>query len=213
MTRSNTVALRHRLLCAGVLLLAGCAAPTVLNTQWANPQFKGKPPIRSILVLGVTNDPNNRRIFEDQMVAQLGSRGVQAVPSYRFAPEAGAVEQVKLEQVVKQTGAAGVLLTRVVNVSEQTRVNPGMYVGPPMGYGFGGFYGYYGGMWAASYYTPPTVYVEQHVAADTRLFETKDFTLVWSASTTTTPTGGNLNALFDQFTKLITASMAKDGVI
>jgi hypothetical protein len=148
-------ALRRALLIGGAAMIAGCAAPTVLNTQWANPQFKGKAPIRSILVLGITIDPNNRRNFEDQMVAQLAARGVQAVPSYRFAPEVGAVEQVKLEQAVRQAGVSGVLLSRVVNVSQEVRVTPGMVMGPPMGYGFGGFYGYYGGMWATSYYAPP----------------------------------------------------------
>lgn len=207
----------HRLRCTalilGALLLGACAAPTVLNTQWSNPQFAGKPPMRSILVMGITNDPNNRRNFEDQMVAQLAARGVSAVPSYRFAPEAGAVEQVKLEQVVKQSGVAGVLLTRVVNVSQEVKVNPGMYMGPPLGYGYGGFYGYYGGMWASSYYMPPTVYTEQHVAADTRLFDSKDFTLVWSAATTTTPSGGSVASLFTQFSKLIVDSMAKDGIV
>jgi hypothetical protein len=203
---------RAALLCA-MWLLGGCAAPTVLNTQWANPKFAGMPPMRSILVLGIANDPTNRRNFEDQMVAQLTARGVKAVPSYQYAPEAGAAEQVKLEQAVKESGAAGVLMSRVVNVSEEVKVTPGMYMGPPMGYGFGGFYGYYGGMWAASYYTPPTVYTQRNVAADTRLFETKNFTLVWSASTTTTPTGGSVAALMQQFSTLIVDALAKDGFV
>jgi hypothetical protein len=185
----------------------------VLNTQWVNPQFVGKPPLRSVLVMGITKDPTNRRVFEDRMVAQLAARGVQAVPSYRFAPDAGAVEQVRLEQAVKQAGVAAVLLTRVVNVTEQLHVSPGMVVGPPMGYGFGGFYGYYGGLWAASTYVPPTVYTTQHVAADTRLFETANFSLVWSGSTTTTPGGGSVESLFDQFSQLIVGALAKDGLV
>ena len=213
MTQSLRTATRRAALLFGVALLGACAAPTVLNTQWVNPQFAGKPPMRSILVLGITKDPNNRRNFEDQMVAQLAARGVKAVPSYQFAPDAGAVEQVKLEQVVKESGVAGVLLTRVVNVSEQVNVSPGMVMGPPMGYGFGGFYGYYGGMWATSYYVPPMVYTTQHVAADTRLFETANFTLVWSGATTTTPGSGSVESMFQQFTKLIVDSMAKDGLV
>ena len=206
-------ATRRAALVASVALLGACAAPTVLNTQWANPQFAGKPPMSSILVLGITKDPTNRRLFEDQMVAQLATRGVKAVPSYRFAPDAGAIEQVKLEQAVKEAGVAGVLLTRVVNVTEQVNVTPGMVMGPPMGYGFGGFYGYYGGMWATSYVMPPTVYTTQHVAADTRLFETTRYTLVWSASTTTTPSGGSVGSMFQQFSQLIVDSMAKDGLV
>jgi len=205
--------LRRAAALAALALLGACAAPTVLNTQWANPKFAGQPPMRSILVMAVTQDPNNRRNFEDQMVAQLTARGVKAVPSYQFAPEAGAADQVKLEKVVTESGAAAVLLSRVVNVSQEVKVAPGMYMGPPMGYGFGGFYGYYGGMWAGAYYTPPTVYTQQNVAVDTRLFDTKNYTLVWSASTTTTPTGGSTQSLFEQFSSLIVAALAKDGFV
>jgi hypothetical protein len=213
MTKPHSQAARRAALILGVALLGGCAAPTVLNTQWLNPQVAGKPPMRSILVLGITKDPNNRRNFEDQMVAQLATRGVKAVPSYRFAPNAGAADQVQLEQAVKEAGVSGVLLTRVVNVTEQVNVTPAMVMGPPMGYGFGGFYGYYGGMWATSYVMPPTVYTTQHVAADTRLFETVNYTLVWSASTTTTPSGGSVGSMFEQFSKLIVDAMAKDGLV
>jgi hypothetical protein len=204
---------RRAALLLGAALIGACAAPTVLNTQWVDPKIAGKPPMRSMLVLGITKDPTDRRNFEDRMVAQLSARGVKAVPSYQFAPDAGAMEQVRLEQVVKQAGVAGVLLTRVVNVSEQVHVAPGMVMGPPLGYGFGGFYGYYGGMWAASYTTPPTVYTTQHVAADTRLFETSHFTVVWSASTTTTPSGGSVASLFNQFSQLIVDALAKDKLI
>ena len=80
-------------------------------------------------------------------------------------------------------------------------MTPGVYIGPPIGYGLGGFFGFYGGMWSISEYMPPTVYSEQHVAADTRLFETGGYTLVWSASTTTTPSGGSVASLFEQVTR------------
>jgi len=36
---------------------------------------------------------------------------------------------------------------------------------------------------------------------------------VWSASTTTTPRGGSVMALFEQFSKLIVDSMAKGGLV
>ena len=194
-----------------VLALTGCAAPTVLNTQWANPQFTAKP-IKSILVVGVISDSANRRGFEDAMVKTLEARGVRAQPSYRFAPDDGVIPQQKMQQAVQQSGATGVLLSRVVNVSQSVKVSPGMYMGPPVGYGFGGFYGYYGGMWASSMYVPPTVYTEQNVVADTRLFEASNFLLVWSASTTTT-TGASSASIFEQFTKLIGGALSADGMI
>lgn len=199
-------------LCGMALLVAGCAAPTVLNTQWTNPDFKAKP-IRNILVVAVLKDSANRRTFEDAMVKQLAAKGVKAEPSYRYAPDAGVMEQAKMQQAVKESGAAAVLLSRVVNVSQTVKVSPGMYMGPPVGYGFGGFYGFYGGMWASSYYTQPSLYTEENVTADTRLFESKDFFLVWSASTTTTPGSTSASAMIDQFSTLITNALAADGMI
>ncbi|MEO7853421.1 MAG: hypothetical protein ABIR94_14375 [Rubrivivax sp.] len=195
-----------------VMVLGACAAPTVLNTQWSSPDFKGKP-IKSILVVAVVKDTANRRTFEDAMVRQLASKGVKAEPSYRYSPDAGVMEQAKMQQAVKESGATGVLLSRVVNVSQSVKVSPGMYMGPPVGYGFGGFYGFYGGMWASSYYTPPSLYTEENVTADTRLFEAKDFFLVWSASTTTTPGSVSATAMIDQFSQLIVNAMGADGLI
>lgn len=204
---------RRGLLGGAAALLSACAAPTVLNTQWVDPEFSGKPPIRSVMVMSITKDTANRRTFEDLMVKQLAARGVRGVPSYRYAPEAGAIEQAKLEQAVKESGVAGMLLTRVVNVSQTVQVSPGMYTGPAMGYGFRGFYGFYGGMWASSFYTPPTIYTEENIVADTRLFDTTDFRVVWSGSTTTTPGSRNATAVIQQFTQLIAESLAKDKLI
>lgn len=211
--RSISPARRTRVaLFSVVLALAACAAPTVLNTQWSNPDFKGKP-IRNILVVAVVKDTTNRRTFEDAMVRQLAAKGVKAEPSYRYSPDAGVMEQAKMQQAVKESGATGVLLSRVVNVSQTVKVSPGMYMGPPVGYGFGGFYGFYGGMWASSYYTQPSLYTEENVTADTRLFEAKDFFLVWSASTTTTPGSTSAMSMIDQFSQLIVGAMAADGLI
>jgi len=67
-----------------LLALTACAAPTVLNARWTDPQFNAKP-VRSILVVGVTRDTSNRRVYEDAMVAQLTARGVKALPSCLFA--------------------------------------------------------------------------------------------------------------------------------
>lgn len=206
------VALR-RLFAVGLLAaVAGCAAPTVLNTQWVDPQFTEKP-VRAILVVGVTKDAANRRAFEDAMVAQLVARGVKAAPSYRYVPDAGPASQQQMLDALTGSGADAVMLTRVSSVSQSVQVTPGMYMGPPMRYGFGGFYGYYGGMWASSYYVPPSIYVQDNVVADTRLFEAKGFALVWSASTTTTPGSQSTAALFEQFAALITTTLAGDKLI
>jgi hypothetical protein len=196
-----------------LLAAAACSTPTVLNTQWADPQFTAKP-MRSIVVVGITKDTSNRRVYEDSMVAQLVARGLKAQPSYFFAPDPGPVALEVMQKALADAGADGVLLTRVVNVSQSVRVTPGMYMGPPRGMGMRGFHGFYDGMWASSFHSPPTITVEENVIADTRLFETKDFAVVWSASTTTNTSGsGNTTALLQQFATLIAGALAERGMI
>jgi hypothetical protein len=161
----------------------------------------------------------NRRVYEDAMVAQLTARGVKAMPSYLFAPESGPMPLEVMEKALTSFGAAGVLITRVVNVSQPVRVTPGS---PPRSRGFRpsrnmgmrGFYGFYDGMWASSFHSPPTITVQENVGADTSLFETKSFAIVWSAYTTTAIRGsGTTTALLQQFSALIAETLAKDGLI
>ena len=204
---------------AVVMLLAvtACTGPTVLNTQWTDSQFSAKP-MRSILVVGITKDTSNRRVYEDAMVAQLTARGVKAKPSYLFAPESGPIPFEIMKKALTDFGAAGVLLTRVVNVSQSVRVSPGSAprsMGPRSSRNMGmrGFYGFYDGMWASSFHSPPTITVQENVGADTSLFETKSFSVVWSASTTTTRGSGSSTALLQQFSALIAETLAKDGLI
>jgi hypothetical protein len=196
-----------------LLVVTACAGPTVVNTQWTDPQFSAKP-IKSIVVVGITQDTTNRRVYEDAMVAQLGARGVKALPSYTFAPAPGAVSPEVMQKALTDFGAKGVLMTRVVNVSQSVTVTPGMNTMPPRGAGFGGFHSFYGGMWSSSFQSPPTITVRDNVMADTRLFEAKDFAVVWSASTTTTTTNsGTTAAMLQQFATLIADTLAKDGMI
>ena len=206
---------------AAVFMLLGvtaCAGPTVLNTQWTDPQFSAKP-MHSILVVGITKDTSNRRVYEDAMVAQLTARGVKAKPSYLFAPESGPMPFEVMEKALTGFGASGVLVTRVVNVSQSVRVTPGsaprsMSSRPSRNMGMRGFYGFYDGMWASSFHSPPTITVQENVGADTSLFETKNFGVVWSASTTTaTRSTGSSTALLQQFSALIAETLAKDGMI
>jgi len=210
---------------ASMLVLA-CAFPaTILDAQWVNPQYAGKKPVRDVLVMSVSRDSTNRRLFEDRMVAALTATGVKAVQSYRFVSEEGAaVSEERLRRVVSEAGVSHALVTRISNVSTQVNVSPGMVMGPGWGPGWGpgfrgpgwgggwgGFHGYYSSMWATT--IPPQVTTTQDVHADTRLFETKNAEVIWSAATTTSLGSNSVPQIIDQFVQLITTTMSKDGVI
>jgi len=210
---SHPVVLAARLVLLGgaALLLSACAS-TQFNAQWLNPEAGNRLPVRNVLVIGISRDTTARRIYEDTMVAQLAARGVKAQPSYRSLPDDGPAAQPAIERAVRDAGADAVLISRTVSVTSEVRVSPGMVVGPPYGFGWGGFYGYYHGTWASAYAIPPSIYTVQNVVVDTRLFDAKDFMVLWSGSSTTTPTSGMQATITDFATSLVTA-LADAGAI
>ena len=190
---------------AGAALLLSACTSTQFNAQWLNPEAGGRLPVRNVLVIGISRDTTARRVYEDAMVAQLMGRGVKAQPSYRTLPDDGPAPQPAIEKAVRDAGADSVLISRTVSVTNEVRVSPGMVMGPPYGFGWGGFYGYYHGMWSSAYAIPPSVYTVQNVVVDTRLFDAKDFMVLWSGSSTTTPTSSMQTTIADFVTSLVTA--------
>lgn len=200
------------LLAAAIVALTGCAASTELNAQWVNPQAANRLPVKSVMVMGISRDSTARRIYEDAMVSQLNMRGVKAVQSYKALPGDGPAEQQAIQAAVASAGADAVLISRTVNVTNEVRVSPGYVAGPPWGFGWPGFYGYYHGYWSAAYAFPPSVYTVQNVLVDTRLFDAKEYLLLWSGSSTTVPTGSMQQTIQD-FAKAISVTLANDKVI
>ncbi|MGL6112901.1 MAG: hypothetical protein ACRC2B_22640 [Rubrivivax sp.] len=207
---------------AASLALLGCASTsTTLDAQWVNPQYAGKRTVRNLMIVSAMSDSTHRRIFEDRMVAALEAAGVKAVQSYKFIAEEGPVGEERLRTAVRQAGVTHAMVTRIINVSTQVNVSPGMVMGPGWGpgwgmgggwgNGWGGFAGYHNAMWATS--IPPQVTTTQNVHSDTRVFDAADAAVLWSAATTTSTGYTSVPQLIDQFVQLIVTTMAKDGVI
>jgi hypothetical protein len=201
------------LVCAAVVALGGCATTTTqLNAQWVNPQAGVRLPVKNVVVMGINRDTTARRIYEDAMVAELAARGVKASASYKVLPDDGPAAQEAIQKAVADAGADAILISRTVSVYDEVRVSPGMMMGPPRGFGWPGFYGYYHGMWSAAYHVPPTVYTVRNVLVDTRLFDVHEHSVLWSGSSTTTPTG-TMQTTIAQFATTIAEALARDKVI
>lgn len=204
------------------VMLTGCASkPTSLDAQWVNPQFAGKRPVGNVMVVAAMRDATNRRLIEDSIVAQLSGLGVEAVQSYKFITGDDPVTEQQLRAAVGEAGVSHALASRVINVSTQVNVSPGMVMGPGWGPGWGpgrgwgpgwgGWAGYHNTMWATT--TPPQVTTTQNVHVDTRLLETRDATVIWSAATTTSIGYNSVQQLIDSFAEVIVQTLQRDGVI
>lgn len=207
---------------AAAVLVAACAtSSTSLDAQWVNPEFAGKRSVRNVMVMSAIRDTTNRRLAEDRMVAVLTAASVKAVQSYRFLPQDGPVSEDQLRRAVTEAGVSHAMVSRVINVTTQVNVSPGMVMGPAWGPGWGwgggwgpgwgGFAGYYNTMWATT--IPPQVTTTQNVHVDTRVFDVNTAAVIWSAATTTATGYESVPQMIDQFVQIIVQTMTKDGVI
>ncbi|PYN46525.1 MAG: hypothetical protein DME00_18960 [Candidatus Rokuibacteriota bacterium] len=162
-----------------LVVATGCATTRIVS-QWSSPEYAA-PRFDKIMVIGITRQPSIRRSFEDEFVARLKATGVDAVPSYRFIPEDGPVEEARLTEAVKQAGADATIMTRLVKVEKKTRVSPGIYQPAPAAFGF---YPGYAGAWFG-YYEPPTYYQYDVYVSETSLYDVKKNQLVWSGTVET----------------------------
>jgi hypothetical protein len=78
----------------------GCSF-TNLTNMWKDPNFKNSP-MTNMLIVAAKKDPVNRRIWEDEIVAQLVAHGVTPTPSYHLfenaIPDSGQVSAVVQER-------------------------------------------------------------------------------------------------------------------
>jgi hypothetical protein len=190
-------------------LVSGCAPATKLTNAWVDPSYQG-PPFRNVLVLGVARNIGERRTFEDEFSAKLRAVGVKASPGYTVLPDNGDVSRAELEGILKKIGADGAIVARVLDIDRRTAYSPGyVTVIPSVGYSRG-FYGFYGS--AVALAAPPTAYQYDVVVVETSLWQTRDATLVWSATTQTTDPG-ELKKEIAGYADIIIGALRERGLI
>lgn len=191
-----------------VAVLSACASTSLDNT-WKDPQYSGGP-VSKVLVVGVSTQESVRRTFEDTFAQALTQQGVQAVASYTLIPEDGKIAEDALKKAAEQSGANGVLITRMVGRQTDVSVSPSPM--PPPGFGMRrGYNGYYSGAWIG-HYEPTTVQTTDYVIAETTLFRTDAPEPIWSASSRTLEPLDVRKAI-EGFATVMIAALRKEGLI
>jgi hypothetical protein len=189
------------------LLLAGCAS-TTLRSAWYDSSFTG-PPMKRILVVGVTGNLTDRRVFDDLFAKALNDAGVLGLPGYQFVDVANASTEV-FDAGVAKSGADGLLLVRLLNVDTRTQVTTTM-VPARSAPGFTARSAW-GPTWGPVWYAVPDVRQFQVANVEATLFETQMHQPIWSATTETmNPTA--IAAETPGFARLIIAQLAARGLI
>jgi len=137
---------------AASILLAACAT-TKFTSVWKDETYQGHP--TKIMVIGVSNTPAARRIFEDEFVKELKDHETGAIVSYTTLPDQSLGDKGAIITTAKEVGADTVLITKAV----------------------GRRTGAAGGPWE--------VYQDEYIDTETNIYDMKSGKLVWTASSET----------------------------
>lgn len=162
-----------------VMLIAACAS-TRVTAVWKDPSYQTRP--AKVMVVAVAKNPLNRRLFEDEFVKQLKSRGTNAISSYTVLPDKQQDDQDAVAEKVKELGADTVLITRLVSKKTVKVYVPGTVYYPPPYYGTWPYYYDYGYRYM---YSPGYVVDDEYAIIETNLYESKTDKLIWAASSET----------------------------
>jgi hypothetical protein len=171
------------------VLLTACAT-TQVTSVWKDPSYETRP--ARIMVVGVARNPLNRRLFEDEFVKQLKSRGTDAIASYTVVPDEKQADQEAIARKVAELGADAILITRLVSKKIEQVYVPGTVYYPPPYYGrWPDYYGY-----GYRYlYTPGYIANDEYAVIETNLYDAKSNKLIWAATSETGITDSNQNLI------------------
>ena len=164
-------------LCA--LLLFSCSGTgTQITQKQVEDAYKGKP-VSDILVIAITGNEHNRRVFEKKFVSQLKLVGIDAVSSEEAMPMPADLE-LKKEDILKavdQYENDAVIITHLIGKEEKDVFTRG---GSP----HGGFYGFYRSRYSYAH-DPGYSSTSTTVRLETGLYDVKTEKLIWSGKSDT----------------------------
>lgn len=159
------------------LLFSSCAGGNRMIGSWKDASYTG--PVKGrVLVVGVARNDTHRRIFEDSLVVNLKTEGVDGVAGYTFADDGVEPTEAAIRAVMKQSGASTVLVTHVIGSGEKNRYFPAIgdtFVG--RGY-YGGLHSYYPRVYNFVYMPAQNVNTET-VTLETGLYDGNSGQLIW----------------------------------
>jgi len=174
---------------AGLLLMlavSGCASTTLVSSQ-----ITAGAPTRtysSLLVVGISETPSTRQVFEEVFADELGKRGIKAVSSYTISGLRNRSTRAAFAEALKTTGSDGMLTTRLVSVKNRRDTKTG-FVMTVRGTDIVDYYDYYGDYWEGieNYASFDSRQVDEILSTvttlETSLFDAGTGGLVWKGTT------------------------------
>ena len=163
------------------LLVSSCAA-TQLTSVWKDEKYSGSG-FNHILVVGVSEKSNNRKMFEEAFSMQLKAVGVDAVPSFRIIASAKKLNKETIQAAAEKIKADAILVTSLIAAEEKE-----VYI-PPVSPSvtFGQRYQFDRRFPTEGKYahTPGHFIQQKSVRLESNLYEAREKKMIWTATSET----------------------------
>jgi len=190
------------------LCLTACAGSTVFTSTWKAPDGEAVSPVgKSVVAAFISGNESQRRAAEDMLAADLSARGARGVAAYTVLPNESSWDGDKALARLKQSGANGAVVMRVIGKDQRVTYTPGTSM-PPYYNGFGPYWGY---GWGRTY-DPGTVRTDTLVSIETLVYSLDRDKLLW-ASTSRTSNPDNLGSLVKEVADATAKEMAEQGLL
>jgi hypothetical protein len=197
------------------LLFLNSCTPTKLIDAWKDKSYTGGT-LKSVMVLGVSNNPRNRKMFEEVFSKQFEGHGVEAVTSFEAIPKDVKLDKENIKshkEIIKaaaiERGVEAILVTHLVAVEEKEVYHPPTYeLSPQYYHGFGDYYT----VIFDHVYTPGYYSQHKYISLESNLYDINTEKLIWSASSKTTDPE-SVNEIIESLCKEVMKSLRKNGLV
>lgn len=173
------------------LVACGGGAKTNMAQSYRNPGYE-QTTFDHVLVIGVTQDQERRRAFEDALSQAIAGQGGRAAPSWQLLPQSEKLEKEQILAVVETGGFDGVLISRLLAVEQQQEYTKGSTYNEPRtryypasyNYGYGGYYGFYGTTYT-KVHEPGYLKTSRTIVLESMLYSVATEELVWTGQSET----------------------------
>ena len=167
---------------ATVLPVANAKAVKLLMS-WKNPAYSGAKP-RRILIIGMSQNPEIRADFEDDLSSAIANEGLEVIPGNHilFRPDSSHLDPEYLRGQIRDFKIDAVMISRLVKVDKKTIYVPGQSYAVPYAY-YRSFYGYYGTLYR-QVYSPDYLREDTTVRVETNFYTASPTAgeLIWTGT-------------------------------
>lgn len=129
----------RRIVIAAVLLFVACSTTTTFTSTWKAPGTEPVSPIgRKVAAVFISPEESQRRAGENALAADLTQRGAVGISSFTVVPDRADGDAAR--QRLRDAGANGAVVMRIVSKDQEINYTPGMSV-PASSRHFGPYWG------------------------------------------------------------------------